>query len=112
MKKHVILLVQEAIRINSISTLNRFFFLYKFFLRTQSCRQSGSGQMRGKKRRLPPEGGGAVFCEAGAPASDEEGLAIFGGAAETDRTVSRDPKGFKCISEWLIRTGCEGREQV
>lgn len=53
-----------------------------------------------------------MFCEAGAPASDEEGLAIFGGAAETDRTVSRDPKGFKCISEWLIRTGCEGREQV
>lgn len=31
MKKHVILLVQEAIGINSISTLNRFFFLYKFF---------------------------------------------------------------------------------
>lgn len=53
--------------------------------------------MRGKKTTAATRGGRCCVCEAGAPASDEEGLAIFGGAAETERTVTvrRDPKGFR-----------------
>lgn len=50
-----------------------------------------------EKTTAATRGGRCCVCEAGAPASDEEGLAIFGGAAETERTVTvrRDPKGFK-----------------
>lgn len=62
MKKHVILLVQEAIRINSISTLNRFFFLYKFFCVHSLAGKVGSDRREGKNDGCHQRG--AVLCFA------------------------------------------------